>query len=96
MFSDTSGSGGNFPSFSEGLSLRLGRSAGWELLRNDFPSFSEGLSLRRKNQAADNQAHNEFPFLVGGTFIEALVEILTSEAKIHFPSFSEGLSLRHD
>ena len=39
--------GRHFPSFSEGLSLRLespvSTQAGW----SDFPSFSEGLSLRR-------------------------------------------------
>ena len=45
-----SGDGGdqpkNFPSFSEGLSLRVFRWAYPLHLSADFPSFSEGLSLR--------------------------------------------------
>ena len=37
----------HFPSFSEGLSLRvLSQFAAIPFLREDFPSFSEGLSLR--------------------------------------------------
>ena len=69
---------GDFPSFSEGLSLRrpsfllpLDRHA-------DFPSFSEGLSLRPDTTPATISS-TEFPFLFGGTFIEAL-HWLCSEA----------------
>ena len=36
----------NFPSFSEGLSLRVSATETKECSRGDFPSFSEGLSLR--------------------------------------------------
>ena len=36
----------DFPSFSEGLSLRVFAIIGLILRRTDFPSFSEGLSLR--------------------------------------------------
>ena len=35
-----------FPSFSEGLSLRVEHCGGGIHLLRDFPSFSEGLSLR--------------------------------------------------
>ena len=38
----------NFPSFSEGLSLRVTKRGGVQLRRGDFPSFSEGLSLREE------------------------------------------------
>ena len=37
---------GDFPSFSEGLSLRLGVCRRGVGLGRHFPSFSEGLSLR--------------------------------------------------
>ena len=37
----------DFPSFSEGLSLRHEAEAATGALGGDFPSFSEGLSLRR-------------------------------------------------
>ena len=36
----------NFPSFSEGLSLRCRDGLVEDTFRGDFPSFSEGLSLR--------------------------------------------------
>ena len=36
----------NFPSFSEGLSLRLCVARAGVAVEVDFPSFSEGLSLR--------------------------------------------------
>ena len=39
-------SGSNFPSFSEGLSLRVEGISSKRGSRSDFPSFSEGLSLR--------------------------------------------------
>ena len=39
---------GNFPSFSEGLSLRGVRPAGSGIKSSNFPSFSEGLSLRER------------------------------------------------
>ena len=39
----------DFPSFSEGLSLRLLLDVLVSSLSGDFPSFSEGLSLRQKH-----------------------------------------------
>ena len=38
----------DFPSFLEGLSLRLDRTCHCEGLHHDFPSFLEGLSLRHR------------------------------------------------
>ena len=61
----------DFPSFSEGLSLRgtialYGRSSSIY-----FPSFSEGLSLRvGRVEEAKKSLAPLFPFLFGGTFIE--------------------------
>ena len=40
-------SGSHFPSFSEGLSLRLLKHTKTQAANSYFPSFSEGLSLRR-------------------------------------------------
>ena len=64
-------SGTDFPSFSEGLSLRVTTNYLERHKRWHFPSFSEGLSLR----AGVNHwigGRVEFPFLFGGTFIEGL------------------------
>ena len=41
----------DFPSFSEGLSLRASVRAANRFRRLDFPSFSEGLSLRDQADA---------------------------------------------
>ena len=62
--------GDDFPSFSEGLSLREGR--GWHVqdTPKNFPSFSEGLSLRDCRLARPAGHVGGFPFLFGGTFIE--------------------------
>ena len=63
----------DFPSFSEGLSLRAkGFKLGKTWLYN-FPSFSEGLSLRGSTSTAGSGAGTPFPFLFGGTFIEGII-----------------------
>ena len=62
-------SGSYFPSFSEGLSLRVFFAAAPTAIR-DFPSFSEGLSLRVDQFLLLFSAAKGFPFLFGGTFIE--------------------------
>mgnify|MGYP000436551052 CR=1 FL=1 len=51
----------NFPSFSEGLSLRLAviPPVGEEL--GDFPSFSEGLSLRLQEHFQCKEVKEYFP-----------------------------------
>ena len=60
----------DFPSFSEGLSLRLVFGLSLRQERGYFPSFSEGLSLRRAGFFGASVGA-VFPFLFGGTFIEA-------------------------
>ena len=63
----------DFPSFSEGLSLRVPRSGGMSECLSYFPSFSEGLSLRAHSTRAGRVKHFTFPFLFGGTFIEGQI-----------------------
>ena len=62
----------NFPSFWEGLSLRL---LAHPRFRRDhlkhFPSFWEGLSLRLRHDLVNPVARVQFPFLFGRAFIEA-------------------------
>ena len=60
----------NFPSFSEGLSLRVRSCGGIEIPKSYFPSFSEGLSLRVLHFHMIRCQQRTFPFLFGGTFIE--------------------------
>ena len=83
----------DFPSFSEGLSLREYKCRDEEGKTSHFPSFSEGLSLRvAQNNFSVFQ--NRFPFLFGGTFIEGESVASLNALAQDFPSFSEGLSLR--
>ena len=60
----------NFPSFSEGLSLRVTSITTSLIHQNNFPSFSEGLSLRDNYSSTLLHGNARFPFLFGGTFIE--------------------------
>ena len=83
-------SGSYFPSFSEGLSLRLGQNHAAVFLHGNFPSFSEGLSLRLfllKNGGAMLFA---FPFLFGGTFIEAFLSRKKRGMSREFPFLFGG------
>ena len=85
----------NFPSFSEGLSLRDTITGAFDVVMHNFPSFSEGLSLRDEDVLQAVSARRQFPFLFGGTFIEGIpLREAPRAASIDFPSFSEGLSLR--
>ena len=85
----------NFPSFSEGLSLRRLLWRRWKRRCRHFPSFSEGLSLRPPRPPPEDPAPAQFPFLFGGTFIEAIQDLIIHQIQyMDFPSFSEGLSLR--
>ena len=52
---------GDFPSFSEGLSLRHSAIAFTTSAMTDFPSFSEGLSLRLLTGAAGVWSVRHFP-----------------------------------
>ena len=78
--------GEDFPSFSEGLSLRPNIFMSGGALKGYFPSFSEGLSLRRKNESFSGYWAT-FPFLFGGTFIEAVTTQITDglQAGISLP-----------
>ena len=52
----------DFPSFSEGLSLRLLHSVVFAQSTHYFPSFSEGLSLRRGTlRARQDHRNDDFP-----------------------------------
>ena len=61
----------NFPSFSEGLSLRHSAISFEQTFSTDFPSFSEGLSLRHFGFGILGRGWHVFPFLFGRAFIEA-------------------------
>ena len=67
-------SGSYFPSFSEGLSLRLLSCQRLIDHGEYFPSFSEGLSLRPAGRGPRRSSVHRFPFLFGGTFIEAMAQ----------------------
>ena len=70
----------NFPSFSEGLSLRGLPPGGKYRPGADFPSFSEGLSLRVDGKKVLRIVIPEFPFLFGGTFIEGVYALILSDS----------------
>ena len=84
----------DFPSFSEGLSLRRSERERVMTANINFPSFSEGLSLRPECSLTRHGLRLRFPFLFGGTFIEAVRHSVAPLDAYDFPSFSEGLSLR--
>ena len=84
--------GTNFPSFSEGLSLRadlLFGAAG----RLQFPFLFGGTFIEGKIRGC-SPCGCKFPFLFGGTFIEGPTGGEATHPVRDFPSFSEGLSLR--
>ena len=84
----------DFPSFSEGLSLRVQvGSLATHSIR--FPFLFGGTFIEGRLQSARQLRHKPFPFLFGGTFIEGGGVISTAVSAFgNFPSFSEGLSLR--
>ena len=88
-----------FPSFSEGLSLRVACLNSFSAHEDeDFPSFSEGLSLRG-GAPGDLAKRGTFPFLFGGTFIEGFSLSWVCFGLRPFPflfggTFIEGLSAR--
>ena len=63
----------NFPSFLEGLSLRLDIHAGVVGRdRGDFPSFLEGLSLRLADTSAVRRDNRDFPSFLEGLSIRQI------------------------
>ena len=83
----------DFPSFSEGLSLRrpLPRvhDSRWH-----FPSFLEGLSLRPTLVTRTSVTAPDFPSFWEGLSLRHRTWHLLPLIRRNFPSFSEGLSLR--
>ena len=84
----------NFPSFSEGLSLRLNTI--WRLLPGVilFPFLFGRAFIEACTRRGIPVRVLTFPFLFGRAFIEALIMGPSRRRGPHFPSFSEGLSLR--
>ena len=64
----------NFPSFSEGLSLREWSRKGCCHESEHFPSFSEGLSLRAARLAGSAEAGDYFPSFSEGLSLRAIEE----------------------
>ena len=74
----------DFPSFSEGLSLRQFIVFSDTSGSGDFPSFSEGLSLRPLPGEALTVVR-KFPFLFGRAFIEASFNLIHTGDEVVFP-----------
>ena len=86
-------SGSYFPSFSEGLSLRVDVDR-VTILHTKFPFLFGGTFIEGKVPRLIAEPAREFPFLFGGTFIEGAAPCWSALLHWYFPSFSEGLSLR--
>ena len=63
----------NFPSFSEGLSLRPGISVVHHRRASRFPFLFGGTFIEAPSFLATTAFGTPFPFLFGGTFIEACI-----------------------
>ena len=84
----------HFPSFSEGLSLRLSDCFHFVCIALPFPFLFGGTFIEADVNRSGKEYNDGFPFLFGGTFIEAVNSRDTFWCAQYFPSFSEGLSLR--
>ena len=84
----------DFPSFSEGLSLRPRTLLPARYRYSYFPSFSEGLSLRLGKRRGSASSARNFPSFSEGLSLRHRAITRPYEAILDFPSFSEGLSLR--
>mgnify|MGYP001745948280 CR=1 FL=1 len=87
-------SGSYFPSFSEGLSLRLEASEPKARRQIRFPFLFGRAFIEAKKTNSRKRDRQTFPFLFGRAFIEALAPVMPGGIARDFPSFSEGLSLR--
>ena len=84
----------DFPSFSEGLSLRESLCSLTLPAQGAFPflfggTFIEGYVAWKLNEQA-----GDFPSFSEGLSLRAAAERAVSSSACNFPSFSEGLSLR--
>ena len=90
----------DFPSFWEGLSLRLQViGLGNRFVIQHFPSFWEGLSLRQRESRQLPHWRALFPFLLGRAFIEAISKFPGGAYEAEFPfllgrAFIEAAHLR--
>ena len=84
----------NFPSFSEGLSLRGPGDTAHARSGIQFPFLFGGTFIEGAIRVNEKDLAHGFPFLFGGTFIEGDEVRVYRVCRLHFPSFSEGLSLR--
>ena len=76
----------DFPSFWEGLSLRLQViGLGNRFVIQHFPSFWEGLSLRQRESRQLPHWRALFPFLLGRAFIEAISKFPGGAYEAEFP-----------
>ena len=82
---------GHFPSFSEGLSLRLQNCGGFldaDSVR--FPFLFGGTFIEATNIFAATRLSTVFPFLFGGTFIEAHTTTTRRREMLAFPFLFGG------
>ena len=80
----------DFPSFSEGLSLRLTAESREYAITCDFPSFSEGLSLRLANDSGMDIPDCHFPSFSEGLSLRlGFCNSKTAGARISLP-FRKG------
>ena len=78
-----------FPSFSEGLSLRVDVDR-VTILHTKFPFLFGGTFIEGKVPRLIAEPAREFPFLFGGTFIEGKVPRLIAEPAREFPFLFGG------
>ena len=85
----------DFPSFSEGLSLRHSEHVTAARLDRQFPFLFGRAFIEATSAGFPGFMEGAFPFLFGRAFIEAdAVATALAPRACNFPSFSEGLSLR--
>ena len=81
----------NFPSFSEGLSLRPVGALNLQLVARLFPFLFGGTFIEARRDVFAFLGHSlEFPFLFGGTFIEALGNHHRNHKRRRFPFLFGG------
>ena len=65
------GTGWDFPSFLEGLSLRRRAGFGYDWYPRVFPFLFGGAFIEAPLPSTEHPKSPKFPFLIGGAFIEA-------------------------
>ena len=83
----------NFPSFSEGLSLREAAVVA-HMAQLRFPFLFGGTFIEGKCGLGDEERVHYFPSFSEGLSLRVWMTLHTASALADFPSFSEGLSLR--